>query len=105
VTMVTLVAWAFPVIVVAYLIALITFIEMMAREHQDYWRSIGEPGLWDPNDQAAILKMIFLPGRLPDPLAIRHGLWLNTIRLFAALSVVLFVTVLSLIWNGKFDSA
>lgn len=102
-TLITWVSWGFPLVVVAYLVVLVSFVSMMRRDYHEYWKSIGSPGLWEPNGQAAILKRVFLPRQLPAQIATRHGLWLKSIRILAALGVALFLTVLLMIWLGMFD--
>lgn len=102
-TAIMLLSWALPIAVVAYLVALVSFVSMMRREHGEYWHSIGNPGLWEPNGQTAILKTVFLRQKLPAQIITQHGLWLNLVRIFGGLSAALFVTVLIMIWMGRFN--
>ncbi len=100
---VVLISWAFPLVVVAYMVLLVSFMTVIRREHRDYWKSIGSPGLWEPNGQVEILKRVFLPSRLPAQIAGRHRLLLNSIRMLAVLGLVLFFSILLMIWLGMFD--
>lgn len=100
---VTLISWAFPLAVVAYLISLVGFISRIRREENDFWQSIGNPGLWEPNGQMAILKRVFLPGQMPERIALQYKGRIKAIRVFALLSLVLFVSVLLMIFMGVFE--
>lgn len=98
-----IISWAFPIVVVVYLVMLTRFVGTMKSAHQDYWRSIGDPGLWDPNGQALILGKVFLPNRLPEQVVSRHKGSLIAIRGLALLGILLFAAILLMIWLGVYE--
>lgn len=98
-----LISWAFPIVVVAYLIMLIVLVSSIRREFRAYWNSIGNPGLWEPNGQAEILERIFWPKLLPTEIAERYRLKIHVVRTLGVAGLVLFAMILLLIWQGGFE--
>lgn len=98
-----LISWAFPVVVVAYLIMLARFVSSIRNEFRDYWQSIGNPNLWDPNGQLAILRRIFWPKLFPREIVDRYSLKINVVRILGVAGLVFFVVILLLIWQGGFE--
>lgn len=98
-----LISWAFPVVIVIYLVTLARLASSIRDEFHDYWKSIGDPGLWDPNGQMKILKIVFLPRLLPKEIAGRYGLRINVVRILGIMGLVLFAVILLLIWHGGFN--
>lgn len=98
-------SWALPIVVVAYLMALARLVSLIRKENSVYWQAIGNPSLWDPNGQAAILKRVFIPKFFPVEIAERYKLKINIVRLLGLAGLVIFSAILLLIGLGSFGSA
>ncbi len=96
-------SWALPIIVVAYLVVLIRLVSLIRKEEGAYWQTIGNPSLWDPNGQAAILKRIFIPKFFPKRIAERHKLEINIVRILGIAGLIAFAAILLLIGLGRFE--
>lgn len=96
------VSWGFPLIVVCYLCFLYKFISTIKVEQKEYWESIGNPSSSDPNGQAKVLKLIFLPRALPAKIFVAYEKSILAIRGLAYTGVVFFITIIVLGLLGKY---
>ena len=93
-------SWTLPIVVVAYLVTLVRLVSSIRKENSAYWQSIGNPSLWDPNGQAAILKRVFLPKFFPGEIAERHKAEINVVRFLGLAGLAIFAAILLLIGLG-----
>ena len=100
---VLLISWALPIFVLAYLVALAAFVSSIRKNRSNYWQSIGNPSLWEPNGQIAILKRVLLPRAMPHEVAQSYRAWVIWIRVLAILSGLSVAAVFLMIWLGAFE--
>lgn len=96
-------SWALPAVVIAYLVTLVRLVSSIRKEDSAYWRSIGNPSLWDPNGQMAILKRVFLPKFFPGEIVERYKVEINVVRLLGLAGLAIFAATLLLIGLGSFE--
>jgi hypothetical protein len=99
-----IISWLFPLTTFGYLFVLTRFISSVRKHHATYWKSIGDPKLWNANGQIAIFRRVFLPGRFPVDISSRYKVHILFIRVLAFLSLILFVSILLMIWLGMFET-
>lgn len=100
--LVIFISWGFPLIVACYLYALYKFVSNIKVRHEEYWKSIGNPGNTDPNGQVKILKIIFVPGALPTNIFFDYKEKIFAIRWLAGLGIIFFIGIILLAWLGEF---
>lgn len=96
-------SWTLPVLVIAYVVTLVRLVSSIRKQDSAYWQSIGNPSLWDPNGQAAILKRVFLPKFFPREIAERHKAGIKVVRFLGLAGLAIFAVVLLLIALGSFE--
>lgn len=97
-----LVSWGFPLIVACYLYFLYKFISAIKVEQKEYWESIGNPSSSDPNGQAKVLKLIFLPKALPASIFVAYEKKILAIRGLAYVGVIFFAAIIVLGLLGQY---
>jgi len=87
---------------ITYLIMLLQFTGALKECEAKYWSDIGSPSNSDPNGQAKVLGLIFLPDRLPQDIFEKYKSQIYVIRVCAVFSVVSFAVLVTLLKLGVF---
>lgn len=98
-----LIAWAFLLITIAYLIALTRLASSLKGDFREHWESIGDPSIWDARGQQAILGIIIWPNRFTSELLAHHWRRIKIVRMLGIADLICFSVLLLMIFNGTFD--
>jgi len=87
---------------IAYLVALLRFTGALKECEVKYWSDIGSPSNSDPNGQAKVLSLVFLPNRLPQYIFEKYKYQIYVIRICGIVSIVSFAVLVTLLKLGVF---
>jgi hypothetical protein len=87
---------------IAYLVALLRFTGALKDREPKYWFNIGSPSNSDPNGQAKILSLVFIPNRLPQYIFEKYKYQIYAIRICGVMSIVSFAILVTLLKLGVF---
>jgi len=97
------ISWLFPISVGAYLLVLTKVIAKIKREQTEYWSEIGAPSATDPNGQLVVFRRIIFGIGLPELIGLTYKRELMAVRILLSLGVILFITIIAMIYGGAFD--
>ena len=82
--------------VALYLLMLLRLVSKFKRMEKEYWRSIGEPRLFDSSGQAIIMKKIVFGREIPESIWRPYGKEVIVIRWLFAFSALGFFVIFSM---------
>lgn len=98
--MLIFVCWSFVALVVLYLACFFVLVNAL-RNESNYWGSIGNPSIHDPNGQAVVLKQLFIPGAMSADMFSKYRTQVLAVRLLGWASIISFMVVFIVIYNKQ----
>lgn len=96
-----LIVWSFFLSLIFYLFGMLSLVRILKTDFVEYYDAIGRPSSFDPGGQVTLMKVLLVPGFVPEGFSNKHSVRFAQVRVSALACILLFFTVLMMIWLEK----